>query len=189
MRMCSFCPLGDFWNASRLLVDVKSVSPFPPMYPAALFFSFREGEGKEAQRINSFPWILVFIPRKVKNLVFRTCLQVTIISVASRIPLILLRIQASDAWGRRTRRVWEHLSSHKVNTVQGRIKTRQIILPFQTAKLRRLSCNAGRVENFSEMIGLISTLGETESLNESCSLSRSGRTLAESGVSSVIPVL
>lgn len=104
------------------------------MYPAAFLFCFGEGEGKEAQRINSFPLILVFIPRKVKNPVFRTCLEGAIIYVDSWIPLILLCIQASDAWGRRTCWVWEYLSSHKVNTVQGRIKTRQISLTISDCK-------------------------------------------------------
>lgn len=45
------------------------------------------------------------------------------------------------------------------------------------------------VKKFTETIGLICTLGETESLNKSHSLSHPGRTMGENIKSSVLPVL
>lgn len=88
---------------------------------------------------------------------------------------------------RRTCWIWEYLSSHKVNMVHRRIKTRQTSLLFQTAKLFRLSCNAKKVKKFTEIIGLTCVPGETESLNKSHSLSHPGRTMGENKTSSVLP--
>lgn len=90
---------------------------------------------------------------------------------------------------RRTCWIWEYLSSHKVNMVHRRIKTRQTSLLFQTAKFSGSLAIPKKVKKFAEIIGLILILGETEVLNKSHPLSHPGRIMSENKTSSVLLVL
>lgn len=131
------------------------------MYPTALLFPFWEGEGKEAQHIHSFPLILAFIPRKVKKTLLCTYLKDAIISVDSWIPPYITLHSCIRCPGPEGRAEYESacLATKQIRR-RGRIKTRQMSLPFQTAKLCGLSSSAKRVKNFTEMIGLIPMLGK-----------------------------